>query len=172
MRFFSRIYEHFIFSSGYKNRCPPVSALFRHFRFWCFLHPYKTLGLPLYVKYSRLLKNLRFGTNILSFGTNCVFFGTNCVRFGTKTTNFVASHLGVPDIQASGLKVTVLNRPVNFIHFDQATSGASCWFLVRNHTCFTFMGHVAHAKSPSQRHNQWLNTPITPFFSSHLSLCS
>jgi hypothetical protein len=76
------------FSNSNSVGVHPFRHFFRHFRFWRFRHPYKTLGPPLY------LKSFRFGTNILRFGTNYVFFGTKCVRFGTKTKNYFSSHLG------------------------------------------------------------------------------
>ncbi len=44
----------------------PFRHFFRHFQFWRFRHPYKTLGPPLYLKSSRFLKNLSVSALIFS----------------------------------------------------------------------------------------------------------
>ena len=58
----------------------PFRHFFRHFPFWRFRHPYKTLGPPLYLKSSRFLKNLSVSALIFSVSAPIVSFSAPTVQ--------------------------------------------------------------------------------------------
>ncbi len=95
---------HF-FSHSAMGGVHPFRHFFRHFRFWRFRHPYKTLVPPLYFKSPRSLKNLSVSALIFSVSSQIVYFSAPTVSVSAqKQKNYLSSHLGV--IFISSIKFT------------------------------------------------------------------
>ncbi len=72
-----------------RKKCRNRWHFFRHFWFWRFRHPYKTLGPPLYLKSPRSLKNISVSALIFSVSAQIVSFSAPTVSVSAQKQKII-----------------------------------------------------------------------------------